>query len=131
MSRSIYPYEPTWLDSQFKKSFKKLSRKDQELCSQRMDDLIEALEHCNHPALDPRLQRWRPSAYRSIAGINGDFVEYRFPGTMRVIACYFEVHPGELDDSVLLIAVTLNHDHDRIQRLIRTHKAGIKPRSTG
>ena len=129
MPKNIYTHEPTWLDGQFKKSFKKLSRKDQELCNQRLDELVEALESCNHPALDPALQRWRPSAYRSIAGIAGNFVEYRFSGTMRVITCYFESEPGQIDDEILLIAITLNHDHDRIQRLISGHKASIKAKS--
>lgn len=38
------------------------------------------------------------------------------PGTMRVIACSFDD-----DDRILLLTATLNHDHDRMQRLIKEH----------
>ncbi|HSK77322.1 MAG TPA: hypothetical protein VLQ45_12790 [Thermoanaerobaculia bacterium] len=46
--------------------------------------------------------------------------EYRFPGTLRVIACYFEERP-----EILLVTVTIKHDHDRMKRLLKEHGSSL------
>jgi hypothetical protein len=57
---------------------------------------------------------------RSGADQGGYLVEYRFPGVMRVIACCFE---GGADPAfqglILLFTITLDHDHERMKKLIR------------
>jgi hypothetical protein len=118
VARSVYPYLPTWLDRHFRKAFALLPAGDQEDCEQRLADLVAALRACSHPAMDPQLRPWRPSHYRGVTKLReGHLVEYRFmPGTMRVIACYFD-H----DDRILLVTATLTHDHGRMQRLIKEH----------
>jgi hypothetical protein len=85
---------------------------------QRLADLLEAIRRCSHPVTDPCLRAWRPSHYKGVTKIRaGHLVEYRFlPGTMRVIACYFDD-----EDRVLLLTATVKHDHDRMQRLIEEH----------
>jgi hypothetical protein len=53
-------------------------------------------------------------------------VEYRFPGVMRVIACCFDGHAdATYQGLVLLLTITLDHDHDRMKRLIRQSSAAI------
>jgi hypothetical protein len=53
-------------------------------------------------------------------------VEYRFPGVMRVIACCFDSQADAPHQGlVLLLTITLDHDHDRMKRLIRQSSAAI------
>ncbi len=132
MSKHVRPYQPTWLDKAFAKDYKKLSRAEQHNFTRRLGELIEALRACAHPAADPALGKWRPSAYRIAGRIEGHLVEYRFPGTVRVIACYFEADPGQTGDStILLVAATLKHDHKRLKRLIEGQSSGLRPTPEG
>jgi hypothetical protein len=119
VSRPVIPYLPTWLDKFFRKGLKGLTSQDQEAYEERLGDLLEALAECRHPIQDPNLRPWNPSSYRGVVKIKGGghLAEYRFPPTtMRVIACYFIDRP-----EILLLAATINHDHPRMQRLIKEH----------
>ena len=73
------------------------------------------------------MQPWRPSAYRGVIQTkDGYLVEYRFPGVMRIIACCFDSPAGTPHQGlVLLLTITLDHDHDRMKRLIRQSSTEI------
>ncbi len=132
MAKHVRPHQPTWLDKAFTKDYKKLSQDEQRSFTERLSELIETLRECVHPVTDPALRKWRPSAYRIAGRIEGHLVEYRFPGTVRVIACYFETDPGQITDTILLVAATLKHDHSRLKRLIEGHRSGLRaPPSEG
>ena len=50
-------------------------------------------------------------------------VEYRLRGLVRVIAKY----PARPDtEDILLLAVTLDHDHERLKSLLRQHRSAIE-----
>jgi hypothetical protein len=118
VSRPVIPFEPTWLDKHFRKALKALGDAEKEACLSRLSHLIDALKECSHPVQDPQLAPWSPSAYKGVVKIrSGHLAEYRFKGTlMRVIACYFLDRP-----EILLLTVTLHHDHDRMKRLLKEH----------
>ncbi len=107
----------TWADREFRKDYKKLSKKARDLCEQHIEALIWALARCNHPAFDVELKKYRPSSYRVRQSGAGKLLEYRLPGLLRVIVCYFEE-----ESVILLVGVTLTHDHERLRRLIERNQ---------
>lgn len=127
MPRFVRVFEPTWQDRHFLKAVEKLTPREREDRAQQVADLVRVLKVSTHPVTDPQLQRWRPSAYRGVAQIkDGYLVEYRFPGVMRVIACCFEGGADPtLQGLILLLTITLDHDHERMKRLIRQSSAEI------
>jgi len=127
MAELVY-YQPAWLDRSFKKALKKTPARERKQRLEDLGDLLEALQSCSHPTLDPTLQRWRPTAYRGVVEIEGvRFVEYRLPRLVRVIACYSEEeNPEDAVTRIILLTATLTHDHERMQRLIRQHRSGIQ-----
>ena len=128
MSRKIYPFEPTWLDREYRKNFAQLAPTEQEQTKQDLASLISALGECHHPTMDPLLGRWKPSSYGGL-GVPGLY-EYRLGPLSRVIVrCTDVAQSGD----ILLVAATLVHDHERIKRLIAVHKQGLSraPGSTG
>ena len=127
MPRLVRVFKPTWQDRHFRKALEKLTLKEREERARQVADLVRVLQVCAHPVTDSQLQRWRPSAYRGVAQIEGGYlVEYRFPGVMRVITCCFEggADPA-LQGLILLLTITLDHDHERMKRLIRQSSAEI------
>lgn len=88
---------------------------------------MKVLKVCAHPVTDPRLQSWRPSSYRGVIQVKGGYlVEYRFPGVMRVIACCFDGSAdAPVQGLVLLLTITLDHDHERMKKLIRQSSGDI------
>lgn len=126
--REVRPFEPTWLDKRFCKARAKLSPLQRRDCDRQLAELIAALKRCRHPATDPDLARWRPSRY-SAAGIPGTcrLVEYRLKGLFRVVAAFFVDHesPPDRYSVVLLVGATLSHDHQRLERLIGSHRAAL------
>lgn len=128
MARTVRPFEPTWLDRRFHKSYRKLKPAEQKRWQQELPELLKALQVCSHPATDPRLRRFRPSSYEGVTGLpeRGLLIEYRLSGLSRVIVCWFPSDPSiQDDDPILLVAATVTHDHERIQRLIRQHRRQI------
>jgi hypothetical protein len=120
-------YRPTWLDRSFKKALQKAPPRERERRERDLGDLLIALQGCFHPTLDPSLQRWRPTAYKGVARIEGfQFVEYRLPRLMRVVACYSEVENPDRIARIILLTATLTHDHERMKRLIRKHRGGLQ-----
>lgn len=106
----------TWADKDFKKSYKKLSRREKDRYERRVEELIGALSECSHPVSDPALRKFRPTTYHIAYKGEGALLEYHLPGTGRVIVCWIEE-----ESRIVLVAVTLNHDHDRLRRLIQKH----------
>ncbi len=119
MTRNIRPYEPTWLDKAFRKSYKKLSQKKQDGFMARLKELMEALKICSHPITDATVRRWKPSRYKA-GREKGYYVEYRFPGATRVIV-YFEIAPDQVVGTATMMVATVNHNHRRMELLIRMH----------
>lgn len=121
MGRPIVLFKPTWLDRYFRKDFGALNDQGKEECTQILGDLMAALRDCKHPVQDPTLQKWRPSPYKGVVKIkSGHLAEYRCPGIMRVIACYFDDR-----QEILMVTVTLKHDHERMKRLLREHGGSL------
>lgn len=127
MHRLVRVFEPTWQDRSFRKAIEKLNPRERDERAIQVASLVKVLQVCAHPVTDPRLQSWRPSSYRGVIQVKGGYlVEYRFPGVMRVIACCFD---GGADAPyqglVLLLTITLDHDHERMKKLIRQSSADI------
>jgi hypothetical protein len=127
VGRAVYPFEPTWLDKNFRKALKKLrSAEDREQILAQIEALLDALGQCRHPIQDPNLSRWHPTPYRGLKIPRGNLVEYRFPNLIRVVVCDFPGGVGgSREPTLLLLGVTLHHDHDRLMRLFKQHKKGI------
>ena len=126
MARPVRQFEPLWLDRHFKKDFKRLPKTQQEERLRELADLATALSHCNHPTHDPRLAAWKPSAYH-VPRIPSHIrlCEYRCAYPLRVIARWIEASEEEPEGAVLLVAVTLSHDHDRLKEIIAIHRASL------
>jgi hypothetical protein len=118
VGKSVIPYKPTWLDKNFKKDLEALDSGRRSQCLGDLADLISGLQRCTHPVLDPVLARWRPSPYKGVVKVapGCHLAEYRLTGTMRVIACYFDIR-----EDILLLTATVRHDHERMKRLLREH----------
>jgi len=123
MPRQIRSFDPTWKDRAFRKTFEKLSAAERTRQADEITALIELLGRARHPTLDPALQSWRPSAYR-VPGVAGLF-EYRGRNLLRIIAQWREPTAEEPEGLVLLIAITLDHDHDRLRRLIESNRRDL------
>ncbi len=124
MARHVHFFQPLWFDRHFKKSLKALSTSEQDRRLQEISGLIQALAECRHPCTDPMLASWRPSAYH-VSRVTGLF-EYRCRFPLRVIARWIEPHPpDEPEGAVLMVAATLAHDHERLQKLIAGRRGEI------
>ena len=123
MARQVRPFEGTWLDKKFAKAFKKLPATDKERFKKSLGELIDRLKECRHPILDPHLARFRPTPYhRPFAPESGfALAEFRLGNVWRVIVAFKQ--PGTLESEsidLLLIAATVDHDHDRLKVLIES-----------
>lgn len=119
MPREIREFTETWLDRAFEKALKKLGHKDKETLSQRLAALLALLGECRHPITDPSLSAFRPTPYRvSLRSPGARLAEYRLGDRCRVIAAYFES-----TDEILLVAITLDHDHTRLKVLVERFDA--------
>lgn len=127
VSREVRTFSPTWQDRHFRKSVERLSPEARNERALQVSSLVKALQECANPVTDPRLRPWWPSTYKGVIRVQGGhLVEYRFPGVMRVIACCFDSTAlPSCQGLVLLLTVTLDHDHDRMKRLLREHSGGI------
>jgi len=124
VSRRVLLCKPTWQDRKFKKNFTKLPTREQDEILTELSRLASVLATATHPILDSMIQmRYRPGAYAGVVSLkDAKLVEYRLRGLVRVIAKY----PARLaTDDILLVAVTLDHDHERLKSLLRQHRAAI------
>lgn len=126
MARPVRQFEPLWFDNHFKRDFKKLPKPQQEKRLRELADLAQELANCKHPLLDPRLVPWRPSAYH-VPKVPSEtrLCEYRCAHPMRVIAQWIEPCAEDPEGAVLLIAVTLSHDHDRLKEIIGRNRSSL------
>lgn len=127
MSRVVRVFEPTWQDRHFRKALEKLRAEERKQRAGQVAALVKVLRVCANPVTDPALQAWRPSSYRGVIQLKGggQLVEYRFPGVMRVIACCFDSSGEPRRSLVLLLTITLEHDHERMKRLLRQNVGEI------
>lgn len=121
MPRPVYPFLPTWEDRRFKKELSKLSPDAREGVLEEIRALIDALAGCRDPIRDRKLRPYQPSPYRA-PGLKNEprLYEYRLSGVTRVLAAW--VQDGE---AVLMVAVTLSHDHPRLIRLLKQHRSSL------
>jgi hypothetical protein len=126
MARPVRLFGPLWFDNHFKRELRRLPRPEQESRLQEIADLTHELASCRHPTLDPRLARWRPSAYR-VPKIPSEkrLCEYRCSFPMRVIARWIEPSTEDPEGAVLLVAVTLSHDHERLKEIITKSRSEL------
>jgi hypothetical protein len=124
VSRRVFFCPETWKDRQFQKQFSRLRDAEQAGFLERLALLVELLEVAPHPATEPRLrQSFRAKSYSGVIPLRGAaLVEYSLDSLSRVIA-KFPAREGSED--ILLIAVTLSHDHERLKRLIRDNRSAI------
>jgi hypothetical protein len=125
VSRRVLLCKRTWQDKRFQKTFNKLNRREQDDLLIRLSELSAALAATSHPILDPVLkQKFRPGAYDGVVALKGaKLVEYRLGNLVRVIAKY---PARESSDDILLLAITLDHDHERLKSLLRQHRSEIQ-----
>jgi hypothetical protein len=125
LAREIRFFEPTWADRDSKKALRKCTSEQQEAWLEEIAALIRALSSCRHPATDPQLAPWKPTAYR-VPGLKGvELMEYRCRYPLRIIARW--VHPqGPSAEVVLLVAATLSHDHERLRDALERHRSAIR-----
>src|SRR5215510_7677545 len=116
MSRPVRPFEPLWFDHQFKKELRRLTEEQRDRRLDELAALASALAECRHPTLDPALQRWHPSPYH-VPKIPPEIrlYEYRCSFPLRVIVRWVEPTEAEPEGTVLLVAATLSHDHERLK----------------
>jgi hypothetical protein len=127
LRNNVVPYEPTWLDRDFRKALAKLPPGEQEQRLDQLSQLITRLQVARHPTNDPDLARYHPTGYGSVAKIaSGVLVEYRPPYPMRVVALWLAPPTTSLQErTVLLLTVTLGHDHERMKTLIKRHSGDL------
>ncbi len=127
MPRPVRQFDLFWGDREFKKAFKRLPESDQRERLAELVTLVQDLAACTHPTHDPSLQRWRPSAYhvRSVDPSRARLYEYRCTFPMRVIARWIDPTPEEPEGSILLVAATLSHDHERLKEIIRRNREDL------
>ena len=117
--------EPTWLDRKWTKAIKKLPKRDAQQLEDSLVGLIEALKHCSHPTLDPKLNRWSPSRYHGKARANFTWCEYRLgdrQNKARAILAY-----DSSENTIYLVARTVIHDHRRIGEMIKRYSQETRP----
>jgi hypothetical protein len=127
--REIRPFLPTWKDRRYRKDLKRLAPRDREAIEKDLADLLTELRSASDLATDPRLARFKPTAYRyrgvpQLRSPGARLYEYRLHDLTRVIVCHFVSHAaigGE--ELVLLLGMTVSHDHERLVRLIREHRS--------
>lgn len=120
----IRPFEPTWLDRKFRKDFERLVASEKQRRQAELDSLFTALSACRHPTSDPGLQRWQPGPYR-VSGLS-DLYEYRCRYPLRIIVRWIAPSEREPEGVVLLVAITLAHDHERVKLLIERSRREIE-----
>jgi len=123
-SSKVFACTATWKDRQFQRAFGKLPQPEQDAFLRDLATLIAALEHTPHPASDPRLkQAFKAKPYGGVVALKGaTLIEYSLGRFARVIAKY-PASQGSTD--ILLLAVTLDHDHDQLKALIKQYRAEI------
>lgn len=124
MSRRVWLFQ-NWRDRKFQRTFKKLRAAEQAELLAKLADLAKDLATVSHPVVHPVIrQKYRSEAYEGVITLKGSkLVEYRLGRVVRVIAKY----PARPDsDDVLLVAVTLDHDHDRLKALLRQYRSEIQ-----
>jgi hypothetical protein len=126
MARPVRQFEPTWFDRQFRKDLKELPAAERDRRIAELAELARDLSECRHPTHDPCLTRWRPSAYhvpKVPAGIK--LYEYRGKYPLRVIARWLDPSDDEPTGLILLVAVTLSHDDQRLKQLVAAHRSDL------
>jgi hypothetical protein len=127
--REIRTFQPTWKDRQYKKAFNRLPRADKEAVLEELARLIEILPKAKDLALDPDLAQFNPTGY-SYKGVprlrspGARLYEYRLHKLTRVVVCHFASHAALAgEELLLLLAITVSHDHERIANMIRQHRS--------
>lgn len=126
MARPVHVFEPLWFDRDFKKSLSSLPQDQQTERLEELRDLALALADCRHPTHDPALARWRPSAYHVPKLSGAVLFEYRCRFPMRVIARWVGPSAAEPEGVVLLVAVTLSHDHRRLRDVLARNRSDLR-----
>lgn len=120
MSRAVFTFDATWFDREFRKALDGLDPAERKKFEADLAALIGALQECRHPTADTALASYKPTAYS--VGVPGLY-EYRLGPLQRVIAKCADV---AAESEILLLTVTLTHDHPRMKGLIDAHKKQIK-----
>ncbi len=131
MAREVRPFLPTWEDRRYKKDLERQSPRDREAIQKDLADLIVAIRTATNLAMDPDLARFKPTAYRyrgvpRLRTPGAQLYEYRLHGLTRVVVCHFAAHAAVAgEELVLLVAITVTHDHERLVRVIRAHRSEL------
>jgi hypothetical protein len=117
MSRRLYKHEQTWIDSTTKEIFLTWQKPRRQRLYNDIESLTVALKTCADPLTDQSLKRFRPTPYHGVIDLD-DIYEYRLSGPTRVVA---RIKPKW----VLMLSITLCHDHDLVKLLLKVHKDSI------
>ena len=117
MPREIREFLETWQDRVFVKSVKRLRAKEKATLEARLEMLYGLLSTCRHPITDPQLATFQPTPYWVALRTPGiRLAEYRLGPLCRVVAAYFEN-----TEDILLIAISVDHDHPRLKVLVKKY----------
>lgn len=106
------------MDKEYQKDFNKLPESERGEHLEQLRLLTKALSLCKDPLKDQFLQSFHPKPYKYAANIPGLY-EYRLDhGRSRVVAKWG-------GSWILLVALTVTHDHERLKALLKTHKTSI------
>jgi len=126
MPRTVRYLELFWNDKDFKKALKSLPEPEKQKRLGELVDLTAALASATHATHDPSLAPWKPTAYHvRKVGPDVKLYEYRCRYPMRVIARWIEPSEREPEGSILFIAATLSHDHERLKEVIFRSREGL------
>lgn len=126
MARPVRELLSLWFDHRFKKELGRLPPAEREKRLRELADLSMALAVCKHPTHDPLLAPWKPSAYH-VPKVSPEkrLCEYRCSFPMRVIARWIEPCEEDPEGAILLVAVTLSHDHERLKEIISKNRSDL------
>ena len=104
----------------FEKGFKKLSASQQGKVSSLLENLYDDLLKAKSLFFDSNMKKWRPTAYHVLTKDGVQLVELRCNHTTRVIVR----HVADTDN-IILVAITITHDHVRLKRQIEAARTEI------
>jgi hypothetical protein len=117
MSRRLYKHDQTWIDRTTEDLFRTWPRSEQQRLLKEIEKLFDVLKRCTDPLKDASLKRYRPTLYHGVIDLD-DIYEYRLGGQTRVVA---RIKPKW----VLMLTITLCHDHNLMKMLLKVHQGTI------
>lgn len=105
---------------EFEKGLKRLQPPQRKKILGLLEQLYNNLETAKNLFFDTEMKKWKPTAYHVLTKDGVQLVELRCNHTTRVIVR----HVGDTD-KIILVAITLTHDHVRLKRHIEAVRSEV------